>query len=135
VISDALRLVRLPYHLSILTQAAANAALAHSGEMLAMVDDIKLQRDRIVDGLAALGYRPYRTWSNFVLFDGVADPRRVFEELLAEGIIIREQSLPNTLRVSAGTELETAEFLDAMARYNARHGIGRAASADAAPVG
>ena len=135
VISDALRLVRLPYHLSILTQAAAGAALAHSEEMLAMVDDIKLQRDRIVDGLTALGYRPYRTWSNFVLFDGVADPRRVFEELLAEGIIIREQSLPNTLRVSAGTELETTEFLEAMARYNARHGIGSAASADAAPVG
>ncbi|MCL2516461.1 MAG: histidinol-phosphate transaminase [Nocardiaceae bacterium] len=135
VISDALRLVRLPYHLSALTQAAANAALAHSDEMLAMVDDIKRQRDRIVDGLAALGYRPYRTWSNFVFFDGVAEPRRVFEELLAEGIIIREQGRPNTLRVSAGTEAETSEFLDAMARYNARHGIAGAAAADPAPVG
>ena len=48
--TDALRLVRLPYHLSALTQAAAVAALAHADEMLAMVDDIKAQRDRIVRG-------------------------------------------------------------------------------------
>lgn len=134
-ISDALRLVRLPYHLSVLTQAAANAALAHAHEMLAMVDDIKHQRDRIVDGLTALGYRAYRTWSNFVLFDGVANPREVFEELLAEGIIIREQTLPHTLRVSAGTEAETSEFLGAMARYNERHGVVSAAPVKSAPVG
>jgi histidinol-phosphate aminotransferase len=134
-VSEALRLVRLPYHLSVLTQAAATAALAHSSEMLAMVDDIKHQRDRIVAGLGALGYRAYRTWSNFVLFDGVANPHEVFDELLAEGIIIREQSLPGTLRVSAGTEAETSEFLDAMARYNERHGVTGEASAEPAPVG
>jgi histidinol-phosphate aminotransferase len=135
VIADALRLVRLPYHLSVLTQAAANAALAHSGEMLAMVDDIKRQRDRIVDGLNALGYHAYRTWSNFVLFDGVERPREVFEELLAEGIIIREQSIPNSLRVSAGTEAETGEFLAAMERYVERHGRPAAMSIERAPVG
>jgi histidinol-phosphate aminotransferase len=43
---DAMRLVRLPYHLSALTQAAAVAALAHRDTMLAMVGDIKKQRDR-----------------------------------------------------------------------------------------
>ncbi|AYG04549.1 histidinol-phosphate transaminase [Gryllotalpicola protaetiae] len=134
-ITDALRLVRLPYHLSALTQAAALGALAHSREMLAMVDEIKVQRDRIVDGLNALGFRAYRTWSNFVLFDGVADPREVFDELLAEGIIIREMGIPNSLRVSAGTEAETGEFLDAMARYVERHGSPRTASPERAPVG
>ena len=134
-ITDALRLVRLPYHLSSLTQAAALGALAHSREMLAMVDQIKVQRDRIVDGLNALGYRAYRTWSNFVLFDGVADPREVFDELLAEGIIIREMGIPNSLRVSAGTTAETGEFLDAMAHYVERHGSPRAVAAEHAPVG
>ncbi|MFC4243126.1 histidinol-phosphate transaminase [Gryllotalpicola reticulitermitis] len=134
-IGDALRLVRLPYHLSTLTQAAAEAALAHADEMLAMVDDIKRQRDRIVDGLRALGYRVSRTWSNFVLFSGVDHPHEVFDELLAEGIIIREMGIPHSLRVSAGTEPETTEFLDAMARYVARHGSPRAAAADTAPVG
>lgn len=134
-VADALRLVRLPYHLSVLTQAAAEGALAHTDEMLAMVDDIKRQRDRIVDGLSALGYRVFRTWSNFVLFSGVANPREVFDELLAEGIIIREMGIPNSLRVSAGTEAETGEFLGAMRRYVERHGSPSAASASAAPVG
>jgi histidinol-phosphate aminotransferase len=69
-VTDALRLVRLPYHLSSLTQAAAVAALAHADEMLAMVDDIKLQRDRIADTLTQLGYRPWPTWS------GAPGPRR-----------------------------------------------------------
>jgi histidinol-phosphate aminotransferase len=134
-IADALRLVRLPYHLSALTQAAALGALAHSGEMLAMVDEIKVQRDRIVDGLSALGYRPYRTWSNFVLFDRVENPREVFDELLAEGIIIREMGIPHSLRVSAGTEAETGEFLAAMARYVERHGRPHTAASEQSPVG
>ena len=115
-VTDALRLVRLPYHLSALTQAAANAALAHSTEMLAMVDDIRGQRDRLVVELARLGYAPHRSWSNFVLFGGVANPQRTFEALLAEGILIRDVGIPGHLRVSAGTEQETSQFLDALAR-------------------
>jgi len=117
-VTDALRLVRLPYHLSALTQAAAVAALAHTGEMLAMVDDIRVQRDRIVTELAAMGFSPLRSGSNFVLFGGVADPRAVFEALLAEGILIRDMSIPNHLRVSAGTEAETSAFLAAIARLS-----------------
>ena len=61
-VDDALRLVRLPYHLSALTQAAAVAALAHTPEMLAMVDDIKAQRDRLVE-LPKLGYPAWPSWS------------------------------------------------------------------------
>jgi histidinol-phosphate aminotransferase len=117
-VTDALRLVRLPYHLSALTQAAAVAALAHTGEMLAMVDDIRVQRDRIVTELAAMGFSPLRSGSNFVLFGGVADPRAVFEALLAEGILIRDMNIPNHLRVSAGTEAETSAFLAAIARLS-----------------
>ncbi|PWC07139.1 histidinol-phosphate transaminase [Mycetocola zhujimingii] len=114
-VTDALRLVRLPYHLSALTQAAAIAALAHSGEMLAMVDDIKHQRDRISTGLADLGFRPYRSHSNFVLFGGVDDPAALFDALLERGVLIRDIGLPNQMRVSAGTEAETTAFLDAIA--------------------
>ena len=116
VFTDALRLVRLPYHLSALTQAAAVAALAHTGEMLAMVDDIRGQRDRIERELPGLGYRPYRSGSNFVLFGGVADPQATFEALLAEGVLIRDVGIPGHLRVSAGTEAETSAFLAALAR-------------------
>jgi histidinol-phosphate aminotransferase len=114
---DALRLVRLPYHLSALTQAAALGALAHADEMLAMVDEIRGQRERISRDLAALGYRPYRSGANFVLFGGVDDPHAVFEALLARGILIREIGLPGCLRVTAGTEAETTAFLEAMASF------------------
>lgn len=114
-VTDAMRLVRLPYHLSSLTQAAAVAALAHTPEMLAMVDDIRVQRDRIVTRLTELGYSPWPTWSNFVLFGGVDDPKGIFEALLERGIIIRDLGIPNHLRVSAGTQAETTAFLDALA--------------------
>ncbi|HWU46267.1 MAG TPA: histidinol-phosphate transaminase [Humibacter sp.] len=130
-VTDALRLVRLPYHLSGLTQAAAVAALGHSAEMLGMVDEIRVQRDRMVDGLAALGYRPYRTGGNFVLFGGVDDPDALFGDLLKRDILIRVVGIPNHLRVSAGTEAETTAFLDAMADHARRSG----SEADAAPVG
>ncbi len=118
-VTDALRLVRLPYHLSALTQAAAIAALAHSDEMLAMVDDIRAQRDRLVTELARLGFRPYRSGGNFVLFGGVADPHATFEALLAEGILVRDIGIPGHLRVTAGTEAETTAFLQALERLNA----------------
>ena len=114
VVTDALRLVRLPYHLSALTQAAAVAALAHASEMLAMVEEIKVQRDRLVRELAALGYDPLRTGSNFVLFGGVRDPNATFEALLDRGVLIRDVGIPGHLRVSAGTEAETTAFLEAL---------------------
>ncbi|TFC87885.1 histidinol-phosphate transaminase [Cryobacterium sp. TMT4-31] len=115
-VTDALRLVRLPYHLSALTQAAAMAALAHTGEMLAMVDDIRVQRDRLVTELTNLGFSPLRSGSNFVLFGGVSDPHAIFQALLSEGILIRDVGIPGHLRVSAGTEAETSAFLAAIAR-------------------
>ncbi len=124
-VTDALRLVRLPYHLSALTQAAAIAALAHSAEMLAMVDDIKAQRDRLLAELPKLGYPVHESWSNFVLFGRVDDPHAVFERLLDDDIIIRDLGIPNHLRVSAGTESETTEFLDALARITAERDAAR----------
>lgn len=114
-VCDALRLVRLPYHLSALTQAAALGALAHTDEMLAMVDEIRGQRDRLVRELAELGYTPYPSASNFVLFGNVARPQETFERLLQRGIIIRDVGIPNTLRVTAGTTEETTVFLTALA--------------------
>ena len=117
-IVDALRLVRLPYHLSALTQAAATAALAHADEMLAMVDDIKEQRDRLLRELPRLGFTVWPSWSNFVLFGGVDDPHAVFEALLGHDILIRDLGIPHHLRVTAGTEPETTAFLNALAKLD-----------------
>ena len=117
---DAMRLVRLPYHLSAFTQAAAEAALDHSSELLATVADIQVQRDRLLIELEALGYDPYRSDANFVLFGGVENPDQMFEALLARGILIRNVGIPNTLRVTAGTASETSAFLTALAELTHR---------------
>lgn len=112
---DALRLVRLPYHLSALTQAAALGALAHAPAMLAMVDDIVVQRDRITARLIELGYTPLPSWSNFVMFGGVEDPAAMWQYLYDRGILVRDLGFPGHLRVTAGTTEETTAFLDALA--------------------
>ncbi len=112
---DALRLVRLPYHLSALTQAAATAALRHTPVMLAMVDDIVAQRDRLSATLEALGYQPHPSAANFVLFGGVDDPAATWRALHDRGILVRDVGIPRHVRVTAGTEAETTAFLDALA--------------------
>jgi histidinol-phosphate aminotransferase len=106
--------VRLPYHLSSFTQAAAEAALAHADIMLSAVDEIRVQRDRIVAELAEMGLDPYRSDSNFVLFGGLEDPADVWQKLLDDGVLVRNMGIPNTLRVSAGTESETTAFLTSL---------------------
>ncbi len=111
---DALRLVRLPYHLSALTQAAASAALRHSTEMLRAVDDIRAQRDRLAGELEGLGYLVHPSGSNFLLVGGFSDPEATFSALRAEGILIRNLSIPGHLRLTAGTETETTLLLGAI---------------------
>lgn len=111
---DALRLVRLPYHLSALTQATAVAALEHSASLLANVEDIKIQRDRIVDGLIRLGLKPAPSDSNFVFFGGLEDPHVIWQGLLDAGVLVRDVGISGHLRVTAGTEPETTAFLEAL---------------------
>ena len=113
-VTDALRLVRLPYHLSGLTQAAACAALEHADLMLAQVGRLREQRDRLLHELAAQGFSPHPSDANFVLVGGIDDPDAVFHSLLEQGIIVRNVGLPGTLRITAGTEEETSAVLEAM---------------------
>ena len=116
---DAMRLVRLPYHLSALTQAAAVAALAHRATMLTMVADIRAQRDRLLAELPKLGYPVAYSEANFVLFGGVADPHATFESLLEHDILVRDVGIPHHLRVTAGTTEETSFFLETLAKLSA----------------
>lgn len=113
-VTDALRLVRLPYHLSAVTQATALAALQHREALMADVEDIKKQRDRIVTELTRMGLKPAASDSNFVFFGGLENPREVWKELLDAGVLIRDVGIPGHLRVTAGTETETTAFLTAL---------------------
>jgi histidinol-phosphate aminotransferase len=116
---DALLLVRLPYHLSALTQAAARTALAHVDSLLGTVNAVKAQRDRIVDELTALGLPVVPSDANFVAFGVSAGPepgdaKAVWQALLERGVLVRDVGLPGMLRVTAGTPEETGAFLDAL---------------------
>ncbi len=111
---DALQLVRLPYHLSSLTQATALAALDHTDELLGYVKVLKEQRDRIGDELRALGYPVAASDANFVLFGGLDDQAAVWQQLIDRGVLIRDVRLTGYLRVTAGTPHETEEFLNAI---------------------
>jgi histidinol-phosphate aminotransferase len=108
---DALLLVRLPYHLSAVTQAVALAALRHSAELLSSVAVIRADRDRLVGDLRGLGLTAPDSDANFVLFGRFADRRAVWQALLDRGVLVRETGPPEWLRVSIGTAKETATFL------------------------
>jgi len=120
---DALLLVRLPYHLSALTQAAARTALAHVDALLGTVDAVKAQRDRIVSELTTLGLPVVPSDANFVAFgvnresdNGAArrETKAVWQALLDRGVLVRDVGLPGMLRVTAGTPEETGAFLAAL---------------------
>ena len=111
---DALQLVRLPYHLSSLTQAAARTALAHTSALLATVEAVKAERDRIVATLPGLGLTSVPSDANFVLFGRFADARAAWQALLDRDVLVRDVGLPGWLRVTAGTPEETDAFLTAL---------------------
>ena len=119
---DALRLVRLPYHLSAVTQAVARTALAHTAELLGTVEQVKAQRDRIAAELRAHGLTVVPTEANFCLFGPWADPHATWQALLDAGVLVRDLSstpgLAGWLRVNAGTEAETTLLLDAVRRVS-----------------
>jgi histidinol-phosphate aminotransferase len=111
---DALRLVRLPYHLSALTQAAALAALRHADETLAQVAQLRADRDRLVHELRAAAFDVVESDANFVLFGRFDDQQKVWQALVDRGILIRDVGLPGWLRVSVGTTDECDSFLTAI---------------------
>ena len=114
---EAVMLVRLPYHLSAVTQAVALTALRHRDQLLGQVGRIREQRDRIVTRLEQLGLEPAASDSNFVFFGGLSDAQGLWEDLLGDGVLIRDVGIPGHLRVTAGTEEETTAFLDSLERH------------------
>ncbi|WP_250030493.1 histidinol-phosphate transaminase [Paractinoplanes maris] len=111
---DAVQLVRLPYHLSAITQAAARAALSQRDALLATVEVIKQQRDHIVTTLRSRGVRVADSDANFVLFEVGGDQKIAWQRLLDRGVLVRDVGLPGWLRVTAGTPAETESFLEAL---------------------
>jgi histidinol-phosphate aminotransferase len=107
---DGIRVVRLPYHLSAVTQAVALAALRHEKELLGRVDELRAERDATVEWLRAHGVLVADSDANFVLFGVFRDRHAVWQGLLDRGVIVREVGPDGWLRVSIGTPDEMASF-------------------------
>ncbi|MDP3967298.1 MAG: histidinol-phosphate transaminase [Nocardioides sp.] len=114
-ICDALRVVRLPYHLSAVTQAVALTALRHAAELLGRVDDLRAERDACVTWLREQALEVADSDANFVLFGRFDARHAVWQGLLERGVLIRETGPDGWLRVSIGTPEEMAAFRTALA--------------------
>jgi histidinol-phosphate aminotransferase len=112
---DAVQLVRLPYHLSSVTQAVARTALGHADELLARVGDLRRERDALAAWLRGRGHDVAESDANFVLFGRFADRHAVWLALLDRGVLVREVGPDGWLRVSVGTPEEMAAFRTALA--------------------
>lgn len=120
-ICDAIRVVRLPYHLSAVTQATALAALRHAPELLGKVDELRAERDVTVDWLRGRGLTVADSDANFVLFGTFSDRRAVWQGLVERGVLIRETGPDGWLRVSVGTAGEMDAFKDALTQVMEDH--------------
>lgn len=110
---EAVMLVRLPYHLSLLSQAAAIVALRHSGDTLATVDKLARERERVAARLTELGYACAPSESNFILFGDLGDQHAVWQKFLDRGVLIRDVGIGGHLRVTIGLPAENDAFLTA----------------------
>jgi histidinol-phosphate aminotransferase len=112
---DAVQLVRLPYHLSAVTQAVARVALAHADELLGTVAALRTERDALATWLRAQpGVVVADSDANFVLFGRFGDRDALWQRLLDRGVLIRATGPAGWLRVSAGTPEEMAAFRAAL---------------------
>jgi len=111
---DALRVVRLPYHLSGVTQAVARAALRHAPALMAQIGSLRDERDACVAWLRARGLTVADTDANFALFGTFDDRHAIWQGLLERGVLIREVGPDGWLRVSIGTPEEMTAFQDAL---------------------
>ncbi len=112
---DAMFLVRLPYHLSAITQAAAEVALEYQEELLGTVATLIQSRKRVISELEEMGLSVAPSSANFIVFSGFAlEPSQLWRQLLDRGVLIRDVGLLGHLRMTIGTEAENRQFISAL---------------------
>ena len=114
-VKDAMMIVRLPYHLSALTQAAAQVAIDHRAELLGGVSTLIKARAHVVQALHDMGLTTIPSSANFVLFTGFKqDAPQLWASMLEKGVLIRDVGLSGYLRVTIGNEAENNLFISAL---------------------
>lgn len=114
-VKDAMMIVRLPYHLSALTQAAAQVAIDHRAELLGGVSTLIKARAHVVQALHDMGLTTIPSSANFILFTGFKqDAPQLWAAMLEKGVLIRDVGLSGYLRVTIGNEAENTLFISAL---------------------
>ena len=112
---NAALIARLPYHLSSITQAAAEVALDYADLMQSEIVTLVSERSRVFEAISSMGYKPAPSAANFILFSGFKeDAGDVWQRLLDRGILIRDIGLRGYLRVTIGTPAENDQFIAAL---------------------
>lgn len=112
---NAMYLVRLPYHLSAITQAAAEVALEYQGELLGTVSTLIESRNKVVTALENMGLQVAPSSANFIIFSGFnLEPAQIWRQLLDRGVLIRDVGLSEHLRMTIGNEAENQKFIGAL---------------------
>ena len=112
---SAMFLVRLPYHLSSLTQAAAEVALEFQRDLLGTVADLIDSRNFVASELEKMGLQVIPSQANFLLFTGFSqESAQIWRQLLDRGVLIRDVGLLGHLRMTIGNEAENQKFIAAL---------------------
>ena len=115
-VADLMNRVRQPFNVNNLALAAAIAALDDDEFLQASYELNRQGMAQIVAGLQRLGFAHIPSYGNFVTFRA-GDAAAVNQKLLKQGVIVRPiggYGLPEWLRVTIGTEVENARFLEAL---------------------
>ncbi|HKY42139.1 MAG TPA: histidinol-phosphate transaminase [Pyrinomonadaceae bacterium] len=108
----------LPYNLNAFSQMAAEVAVEYyESELRPLVKKIISERDRLFNELSKIGgLAPVASKGNFMVVKSAADPKRIFADLLARDILVRDVSsypmLSDYFRVCVGTPKENGYLME-----------------------
>jgi histidinol-phosphate aminotransferase len=106
--------MRTTFSVSGVAQAAAMAALEDEAHTLRALENNAAQAERLLSGIAALGYQPVPTWANFIYCDIGEEVGAFAKRMQSEGVIIRPLGpwgIPTAFRVTIGTPEQNEMFL------------------------
>jgi histidinol-phosphate aminotransferase len=112
-----MNLVRTPFNVNSIAQAAAIAALQHPEAMLESVSTVKVERNRMSNKLRAMGYEVLPSKGNFLFVNGKISSIDLADRLLAEGVLVKpwkQAAYETWFRVSVGLKGENDQFLSVL---------------------
>jgi len=115
--------MRTTFSVSAVAQAAAIAALDDNAHIQKTLKNNAEQAERLIAGIAKLGYRPIPTWANFLYLELRDDADAVAQRLQAEGVIVRPLGpwgAPSAIRITIGTPEQNDIFLNAFKKVTER---------------